>query len=314
MSFAANETLSEKINKAANGETIILDSDCSEKIVIPNGKNITLNLNGKKVTPYGITVENGATVKITGNGTVDAKEASTAALYVEDGGNATVENGTFSSYQYYCVLNHGTAVVNNGIFKQGEGNKKNNSSLVDNGYYEGKPSKVKVAKLTINGGTVVAEGHDSQSIAIGGGNEYASNAIININGGMITAISDGSNGTAIGFYSSVDSKYNSQSPLDGKIYFSGGTVVAKLVDSSTNSPIDLVKLFNGNVYNGNLEIYEDGNLATTLSETNDGNGHRQYTYSGAYTAPTEPTNLIDNLDTSNLKNVIGTVKQAMSFR
>ena len=194
-------------------------------------------------------------------------------------------------------LGNANIVINGGKIKVDGGNASPALGFVANG------------EITINGGTVVAEGHDSQSIAIGGGNEYASNAIININGGMITAISDGSNGTAIGFYSSVDSKYNSQSPLDGKIYFSGGTVVAKLVDSSTNSPIDLVKLFNGNVYNGNLEIYEDGNLATTLSETNDGNGHRQYTYSGAYTAPTEPTNLIDNLDTSNLKNVIGTVKQ-----
>lgn len=239
LSFAADETLSEKINKAANGETITLDSDCSEKIVIPNGKNITLNLNGKKVTPYGITVKDGATVKITGNGTVDAKEASTAALYVEDGGNATVENGTFSSYQYYCVLNHGTAVVNNGTFKQGEGNKKNNSSLVDNGYYEGKPSKVKTAKLTINGGTFTQDYSTTSAIKsdsygdttiVGGSFTSKNGNLIQVSGNVV--VKGGTFTNNVGPFMCILAIDKIAEP--GTISVSGGTITSKtLINTNT---------------------------------------------------------------------------------
>lgn len=230
------------------------------------------------------------------------------------GGNnvsITVNGGSINAYGGCDIAIGGGDTAGDALFQLGNANIVINGGKikVDGGNASPALGFAANGEITINGGTIVAEGHDLQSIAIGGGNDYTSNATININGGMITAISDGNNGTAIGFYSSIDSKYNSQAPLDGKIYFSGGTVVAKSVHSSINSSIDLVQLSNSNVYNGNLEIYENGNLMTMLPETNDGNGYMQYVYSGPYTAPTEPASLTDNLDKNNLKNVIGVVKQ-----
>ena len=239
-SFAAEGTLSEKINNAADGATITLDSDYADKIVIPKGKNIILNLNGKKVTPYGITVENGAKVTIRGNGTVDAQNASTAALYVKEGGNATVEDGTFNSDKFYSVLNQGTTVIKNGTFTQSEGNKKVNSSLIENGFYSGAPTSGSKAKLTINGGTfnhtyaktscVKSDSYGDTTIAGGTFNSTNSYASIQATGNV--TIKNGTFTNKNGAFVSLYGTKGNEGPEPGTVSVSYATVTAKTLVSA----------------------------------------------------------------------------------
>lgn len=159
-------------------------------------------------------------------------------------------------------------------------------------------------EITINGGTINANG----GYAIGGGNYWASNAIININGGNITATATRHGyGVAIGFSSSESQVIYPQPPLDASINFNGGTVVAKVIDGF---PYPVVGLFEWapatNTYNGSIKITENGTIVTP-TEISDGNRYRKYEYSAPYTPLTEPESLKNNLDKNNIKSLVGVI-------
>lgn len=139
-----------------------LDKDITESLNIKKDSKVTIDLNGHSIksnNDYGIIINEGATVTIKGNGNVLA----TSSAILNRGGNVTIENGTFSSTDYYTVKNMGTMTINGGTFNQTDNNNKS-SSLIANGWYGAYsqddgyniPEKdVKEAKaiLTINGGT-----------------------------------------------------------------------------------------------------------------------------------------------------------------
>ena len=142
-----SETLQEQIDRAEGSATIQLTENTTESITIPDGKTITLDLNGKTLTneagKHTITVEQGGTLTVQGNGTVDNVSHARAALY--NNGTATLNGGKYTRSKengkneednggnsYYNILNHGRMTINSGVTVSQSGQY---SSMIANGYY-----------------------------------------------------------------------------------------------------------------------------------------------------------------------------------
>lgn len=89
------ETVSAAVNASTAGETVMLLKDRTEMTIqIVQDKDLTLDLNGKKITSTnGIAIDNSGTIRITGNGTVSA--ASFGAAISNSGTIETISDGTF---------------------------------------------------------------------------------------------------------------------------------------------------------------------------------------------------------------------------
>ena len=214
----------------------VMSGDTTATIKVPNGKNATLDLNGKTLTnktgEHTIIVENGATLTITGNGIVDNVSHGKAAVYNEGtvtlaGGTfkRSVEKGTYSPYSgngnsWYTIANYGTMEINTGVTVKNAGGY---SSMIRNG-----SDRVTAnCYLTIKGGNftggVNTVKNDSFGVlTINGGNfsNTAQYVIMNWNKAEITA------GTfqALDTASAVlfTSAYGGDANTVGKLTISGG--------------------------------------------------------------------------------------------
>lgn len=126
--------------------TYVMSEDTTATIKVPNGKNATLDLNGKTLTnktgEHTIIVENGATLTITGNGIVDNVSHGKGAIVNSgevtlNGGTfkRSAENGTYSPYgnggnSWYTIANYGTMEINTGVTVENDGGY---SSMIRNG-------------------------------------------------------------------------------------------------------------------------------------------------------------------------------------
>ena len=155
-------SLQSAIDAVPTGETITLLCDVTESVVIPEGKEVTIDLNEKTITNIDgqHTITNNGTLTIEGVGTVDNVSHGKAALYnngvaVLNGGvySRSLEAGTATGANgnsWYTIFNDGDLTVNAGVeVCQRKESTNNFSSLVENGYN-------KPATLTINGGTFTA--------------------------------------------------------------------------------------------------------------------------------------------------------------
>ena len=166
------DKLQAAIKAAEAGETIKLAADITGDVVVPEGVNITIDLNGKKITNSdGHTITNNGTLTIEGEGTVDNITHGKAALYNK--GTVTLNGGTFDRTQengqsdsssggnsYYTIKNVGNMTINEGVnvlTAKGNGELGRFSSLVANGYYNGttydNDKGEEKPTLTINNGT-----------------------------------------------------------------------------------------------------------------------------------------------------------------
>ena len=153
----ADDTLQSKIDAAENGATITLTENVTEDIVIPEGKEITLDLKGFKLTNVsGDTITNNGTLTVTGNGTVDNVTNGKAAVKNNVGATATLENGTYdrslqaSGNSYYTIMNQGSMTLNDVTVN----NNGHETSGVENGWYtRANNTTGATAVMTINGGT-----------------------------------------------------------------------------------------------------------------------------------------------------------------
>ena len=155
-------SLQSAIDAVPTGETITLLCDVTESVVIPEGKEVTIDLNEKTIINIDgqHTITNNGTLTISGEGTVDNVSHGKAALYnngvaVLNGGvySRSLEAGTATGANgnsWYTIFNDGDLTVNAGVeVCQRKEGTNNFSSLVENGYN-------KPATLTINGGTFTA--------------------------------------------------------------------------------------------------------------------------------------------------------------
>ena len=214
----------------------VMSGDTTATIKVPNGKNATLDLNGKTLTnktgEHTIIVENGATLTITGNGIVDNVSHGKAAVYNEGtvtlaGGTfkRSVERGTYSPYSgngnsWYTIANYGTMEINTGVTVKNAGGY---SSMIRNG-----SDRVTAnCYLTIKGGNftggVNTVKNDSFGVlTINGGNfsNTAQYVIMNWNKAEITAGTFQTLDTASAVL--FTSAYGGDANTVGKLTISGG--------------------------------------------------------------------------------------------
>ena len=214
----------------------VMSGDTTATIKVPNGKNATLDLNGKTLTnktgEHTIIVENAATLTITGNGIVDNVSHGKAAVYNEGtvtlaGGTfkRSVEKGTYSSYSgngnsWYTIANYGTMEINIGVTVENAGGY---SSMIRNG-----SDRVTAnCYLTIKGGNFAGGINTVKNdrfgvLTINGGNfsNTAQYVIMNWNKAEITAgtFQTLDTASAVLFTSAYDSDANTV----GNLTISGG--------------------------------------------------------------------------------------------
>lgn len=217
------DKLKAAIEAAEAGETIKLAANITGDVVIPEDANITIDLNGKKITNSGgHTIMNNGTLTIEGEGTVDNITHGKAALYNK--GTVTLNGGTFDRTKengkddktpdgnsYYTIKNVGNMTINEGVnVRTANGNNQLGrfSSLVANGYYNGttydndkgeeKPT-LTINNGTFSGGLNTIKNDDRAELTIHNGtfkNFYQATVqnhnIATINGGTYKAASDAS--------------------------------------------------------------------------------------------------------------------------
>ena len=98
---ADGDTLQNKINQASENATITLDKAYTESITIPEGKTITLDLNGQTlINEEGKhTITNEGTLTIVGTGTVDNVSHGKGAVYNDAGATCTILGGNYTRSQ-----------------------------------------------------------------------------------------------------------------------------------------------------------------------------------------------------------------------
>lgn len=216
--------LNTAITDAGETETTIkLAADITGDVVVPKNANITIDLNGKKITnSVGHTIMNNGTLTIKGEGTVDNITHGKAALYNK--GTVTLNGGTFDRTKengksdsssggnsYYTIKNVGKMTINEGVnvlTAEGNGELGRFSSLVTNGYYNGttydndrgvdNPTLI-INNGTFSGGLNTIKNDDRAELTINDGtfkNFYQATVqnhnIATINGGTYKAASDAS--------------------------------------------------------------------------------------------------------------------------
>ena len=134
-----SNTLQYKIDHDTSGKVIVLDQNYKESITLKPGK-YSIDLNGYTITNEDgkdtITISNGASLAIEGNGTVDNVSHGKAAIWNNgtctlNGGmftggiytinndcdaNLTINGGTFTNDTQAVFQNHGKATVTGGTF------------------------------------------------------------------------------------------------------------------------------------------------------------------------------------------------------
>lgn len=188
------ETLAEAVAAAREGDTVKLLADVNASIVIAEGRDITIDLNGYTLTGEGNhTIINNGTLVITdsvGGGKVVATADSKAALL--NYGDATLLGGEFTRETagtggWYVIKNYGSLVIGEENKECGvvvDSNGCDESSLLVSGYYDAddkeankglitssNPLKVVINGGTFNGGLNTIK-NDSESVMIINGGTF----------------------------------------------------------------------------------------------------------------------------------------------
>ena len=151
------KTLADAVT-AADKSTVTLLKDVTEDITIPNGKNITLDLNGHKLSNFkSHTITNNGLLTINdsvGNGKIENNGNECQTVYNNPGAVAVLNAGSYDkpNTHGYVVLNHGHMTANKDV-KMTIWNKTH-SSLFENGWQSYANNKTSdKSELIINGGT-----------------------------------------------------------------------------------------------------------------------------------------------------------------
>ena len=274
-------SLQKAVDNAGKGETVTLLQDTAEDIVIPEGAELTLNLNGKTLTNHeDHTITNKGTLTITGDGTVDNVTHARAAIQNEPGGNVVLNGGAYTRSKengqnaeasggnsYYNIVNHGTMEINSGVSVTQNGQF---SSMIENGWYNGSQNTGgKNSVLTINGGTFsgglnTIKNDDYGELVINDGTftSMSQAAFLNwnvatVNGGTFDA-AGASNGVILNGY--IDGTMD-----QGKLTINGGTFNA--------GEKTVITTMGGRTHSGDIEI-TGGTLNGSVVLTDSSEGAR----------------------------------------
>ena len=164
-------TLSDALKQAGTTEsTIVLKNNVIGDFTIAENQNITLDLNGCKITnesDHTITNNGTLTIKDSSDektGTIDNVSHRKAAIQNEPNATIVLDGGTYTRSQengqnssdsgsnsYYNIVNHGEMTINDGTTVEQNGHF---SSLIENGWYDGSQNTDRESSvMIINGGT-----------------------------------------------------------------------------------------------------------------------------------------------------------------
>ncbi len=229
-------TLQEAVN-AANDNTVKLLENVTEDINIPTGINVTLDLNGHKITNvsgHTITVEKGGKLNISdsvGTGVVDNTSHGKGAIVNSgevtlNGGTfkRSAENGTYSPYgnggnSWYTIANYGTMEINTGVTVKNAGGY---SSMIRNGGDVTADCNLTIRGGNFTGGVNTVKNDSFGVLTINGGNfsNTAQYVIMNWNKAEITAGTFQTLDTASAVL--FTSAYGGDANTVGKLTISGG--------------------------------------------------------------------------------------------
>ena len=206
LSYVSNVAELNEASKANDGRTIVLTSDINEPVTFSGDVNFTLDLNGHTISGNnsdGVSVFNGANVTIK-NGTlvsegvncggvwvknatltlegctlIGLSEKEASGVYASNGANVTINDCTIESKAYGVIMMSADVTINSAIVNAPTAISSNGSDAYDkanltinNGTFNGLIYWPAQGKLTINGGSFVAETAlmvKSGSVEINGG-------------------------------------------------------------------------------------------------------------------------------------------------
>ena len=299
--YFEGETLVNEVNSAAALSSVLdnvaeeayirLGASFKADVVIPEGKTVTLDLNGKTLTNVnGHTILNYGTLIITdtlGGGTVDNVTHARAAVYNEYGGDVIILGGTFrrsaeasTSYtnnggnSYYVIANEGDMVIGSAdedcdiIVYTGDSYEASMythmySALVNTLTYDrSQESHLTIYDGEFYGGNIAIKGDTWSTLAIRGGTISAGNQAVQT--WEETEISGGEfNGRVIGWADE-----------------NGNSATLEITDGTFNGTIETLLFANdGNTYNTDeIETsVSGGNFGFVLPEEYLGEGASLYT-------------------------------------
>ena len=286
-----------------NYELIILGADITleETVVIPEGKNITLDLNGKNLShsdeanKYALNNLGTLTLKDSkGTGSINARGIYNG--YGNGGNNVanakiTVVGGTINAKGTNggaAIFNYGIADIQGGTFTSIGGYSLNNQAgssmtiadgvTANNGVYNSE------ASLTVNGGAI--EGNRSGCHVV-----YAWNSIIEINGGTIHNNNSGNSTLMAAGTSQMTVNGGTLSIKDGRVPGNGNTWTSCLTDTQSSA----VMVVNGGTFNGGFRVQAGTTMTIKGGSFNDCCGSNYNIYGtavvqgGTYTDQTAVT-------------------------
>lgn len=243
------------INNAPDGSTIAMTSAATTALLIPSGKNISIDLNDINILnneDNPVKIKYGASLNIQGKGSIECNKNATPVIY--NSGTLGISDGVYlrsvdeKNNGHYVIVNHGDLTIFDGTFSSPGGM----SSLIENGYYSynsGNSSTGYVEGLnaehptiTINGGTFInnyttIKNDDGANCFINGGNflgmVYNAGQDLFITNGIFTA-TDG--------YENVWNSKSSEELNRACCYISGGifdTNGSVNVSSSNGSLVEI---------------------------------------------------------------------------
>lgn len=277
---AAYSTLQAAIDAVQTSGMVTLLKDTQENITIPADKSIELVLNANLTnqSDHTIVVKRGATLTISGSGTVDNVTHQKAAIHNEVGGTVILNGGTYTRSKesgsgsdnsggnsFYNIRNYGTMTINEGVEVKQDGHF---SSLIENGFYDGKKQNPDGATATmiINGGTFsgginTIKNDDYGVLTIHGGTFSNTTQAAFLNWNVATV----NGGTFSSEQNCILNGYGDDTMDKGELKITGGTFTSKEApikrmngEGEGNKDFDNVDV-TGGVYSGDVsEVVAEG--------------------------------------------------------
>lgn len=276
-------TLQEAIDAAQTGGKVTLVQDTQEDITIPEGKKIELVLNANLTNTdqpkhHTIVVSKGVTLTISGSGTVDNVTHGCAAIHNEAGGTVILNGGTYTRSKengrnsedsggnsFYNIRNYGTMTINEGVKVVQNGQF---SSLIENGFYDGKTQNQDGATATMiiyggtfSGGINTIKNDDCGVLTIHGGTFSNTTQAAFLNWNVATV----NGGTFSSERNCILNGYGNDTMDKGELKITGGTFTSKEApikrmnkEGEGNKDFDKVDV-TGGVYSGDVsEVVAEG--------------------------------------------------------
>lgn len=239
-------TLQAAIDAVQTSGKVTLVQDTKEDITIPEGKSIELVLDAKLTnqSDHTIVVKSGATLTISGSGTVDNVTHQKAAIHNEVGGTVILNGGTYTRSKenginseesggnsFYNIRNYGTMTINEGVEVKQNGHF---SSLIENGFFNGandNPTGATATMIiyggTFSGGINTIKNDDCGELTIHGGTFSNTTQAAFLNWNVATV----NGGTFSSDRNCILNGYGDATMDKGELKITGGTF------TSTEAPI-----------------------------------------------------------------------------